>query len=246
MSGETSDDNVHAASKEIVHVPVIESRIEKPTDGTVDHVIRYISSKFAKGTPEEQAEKLKIDGLKKEIMTEINKMVQTDSNIYALFIRTLERTGATSDVWNQLKQYLEKGLHQEKKVRYSVPPNIEHRNFVFIQSLFENAQGAELPKIFLRIVLESDEQELALLAKWQEQHENDAEKIWDLHRWVLQIRSRNPEHFRRLMNFPIVDLAPTYDRLLIYLEYLTQTKRFDYKDAQNYIEVHMHRQGPYR
>ncbi|MCC7196884.1 hypothetical protein IT413_01670 [Candidatus Peregrinibacteria bacterium] len=246
MSGEIPEEKTGAVNKEIVHVPEVEIRIGKPTDSTVNRVVRYISDKFSQGTPEEQAEKQKINGLKKGIVREIGEMVQTDSNIYVLFIKTLERTGASSDIWEQLKKYLEKGIDQEKKVRYSVPPNIEHRHFVFIQSLFENAHSAELPKIFLRILLESDEQQLALLAKWQDQHENDAEKIWDLHKWVLQVRSRNSEHFRRLMNFPITDLAPTYDRLVIYLEYLTQTRTFNYKEAQNYIEVHLHRQGPYR
>ena len=246
MSEKTPSEDTVKAGKETQKLTAVVMPPEKSTGGTVDRVIRYFSDKISPTTSQEKAEKDKILGLKKKIVKEIGDMVRTDSNIYVLFMQLMERTGATSDIWEQLGQYLEKGLNQEKKVRYSVPPNIEHRNFVDIQSLFQNAQSAELAGLFLRIVLASDERQLALLAKWQTHHENDAEKIWDLHLWVLQVRSRNPDHFRRLMDFPIVDLAPTYEHLVIYLEYLTRTQRFDYKEAQNYIAVNMHRTGPYR
>jgi len=257
MSQTVPDEGGKPRGKEIVHLPKTDTQIEMPAEGRVERIVRYVEDKVdhaityakekvGKGDPEVMAEKKKIDELKSEILKAVGAMVSTTSNIYLLFVSSLERTGASSQIWEKLKGYMDKGLAQEAKNRYSVPPNIEHRDFVHMKNMFEEAKDSESLRVFLQIVLQSDEKQLALIAKWQQHHENDIEKIQELHYGSMQVRSRSAENYRRLTEFSNSELAPTYEHLIILLEYLAQTSRFSYDEAERYIQVNLHRQGPYR
>lgn len=247
--------------KEIVHVPDgADLLAEKPADSRVGIVVRFISDKISDVSPDQKAEMAKIDALKKGIMKDVNAMVQTDTNIYLLFVRELKKTNASSDVWEMLRRYIDSGIATEAKTRYSVPPHIDYRSFVLIQEMFEKAADGEHMRLFLRVLLESDEKQLALLAKWLSYHENDPDKFLNLHHGISAVRQQsvpqknqitparrpNDDNFRRLVNFSNEDLAPTYETLLVFLEYLTYAKRFNYEEAQNYIAVNLNKQGPYR
>lgn len=233
--------------KEIVHVPKsADLMAEKPADRKIDIVVRFISDKISSVSPDQKAEMAKIDALKKGIMKDVNGMVQKDTNIYLLFVRTLQKTNASSAVWEMLRKYIDSGIAVEAKTRYSVPPHIDYRSFVLIREMFDEAKDSEHLRLFLNVLLESDEKQLALLAKWLSYHENDPEKFMDLHHGITAVRQPNDDNFRRLVDYSNEDLAPTYETLLVFLEYLTLTKRFNYEEAQNYIAVNLNKQGPYR
>lgn len=223
-----------------------DASVEKTRLGKIGRVIRYVSNKISGMTAEEKAEAAKIDGLRKGLVKDIDAMVQTDANIYLLFIRSLKETHASSDTWKLLRQYVDKGIATEAKIRYSTPPRIDYRNFVFIQDMFSESPDEIHLRSYLEILLESDENQFALLARWHSYHMNDLNNILDLHHAVTLVRNKNSDHFRLLFDFSSQNYIPDFRSLMLFLEYLSQVQRYDYEEAQNYIAVNLNRNGPYR